>query len=86
MCKDNSLAHITDAVNEGYKSQLKANHQFGKGIAHITDQGFKSINNKLKLDDAKLFALERTCGDLKKKVGNLESLFLKVFNLSGRSI
>ena len=79
-CKDNSPAHITDAVNEAYKSQLKSNHQFGKGIAHelniietITDKGFKSINNKLALDDAKMSALEGTCGDLKKKVGTLET-------------
>ena len=43
-----------------------------------TDIGFRSINNKLTLDDGKMSALERTCGDLKKKVGTLEST---IFNL-----
>ena len=61
MYKDNSPTHIVDAVNEAYKSQLKANHQIGKGIAHeltsletITDKGLQSINTKLALDDAKI--------------------------------
>ena len=34
LCKDNSPTHVADAINEAYKSHLKANHQFGKGIAH----------------------------------------------------
>ena len=80
LCKDNSPAHIVDAVNESYKSQLKVNHQFKKGNANelqiidtINDKGFQAIKNKMVLDDAKMNALERTCGDLKKKVGTLES-------------
>ena len=50
LCKDNSHAHIADVVNEAYKSQLKVNHQLGKGIAKelhtvetITDKGFQVV-------------------------------------------
>ena len=32
ICKENSPAHVDEAVNEAYKSQLKANHQFEKGL------------------------------------------------------
>ena len=83
--KDNSPGHIADAVNEAYKSQLKAHHHLGKGLAHelssierITYKGFRSITNKFTLDDSRLSALERTSGDLKKKVGTLDSTISKL--------
>ena len=33
ICKDSSPLVIADVVNEAYKSQIKANHQMGKGIS-----------------------------------------------------
>ena len=80
ICRDNSPYHIVDAFNEAYKSQLKARHHFGKGIAHelssieeITEKGLRTITDKMTLDASKLTSLERTNDDLKKKVGTLET-------------
>ena len=80
LCKDNSPAEIADAVNEAYKSQIKANLQLGKDIEHElhsiasnTYTSFMNISKRLDTDAAKISALERTCGDLKKKVGTLDS-------------
>ena len=39
----------------------------------ITDKGFISITDKFTVDDSKLSTLDRTNGDLKKKIGTLES-------------
>ena len=85
ICKENSLAQIADAVNEAYKSQLKFHHHIGKGIVTdlssiemITDKGFRSITNKFTINDSKLSPLERTNGDLKKKIGTLESIISKL--------
>ena len=73
LCKDNSPVEIVDAVNEAYKSQIKANHQLGKRIEHKlysiasnTNTGFRNISTRMDVDAAKISALERTCGDLKK--------------------
>ena len=42
-------------------------------IESITDTCFKNIIKRLDDDSAKIIAVERTCGDLKKKVGTLDS-------------
>ena len=80
LCKNNSPAHITDAVNRAYKSQLKANHHLGKGISFkisslemIMDKKVREVKDNMTFDDSNLTALERTNGDLKRKVGTLES-------------
>ena len=85
LCKDNSLAHIVDVVNEAYKSQLKANHHLGKGISSelssmeiIMDKALMDVKDKMTLDDAKMTTLERTNGDLKRKVGTLEPTISKL--------
>ena len=56
VCKDNSHAHIVDAVNEAYKSQLKAQHHICKWIAHelssiemITNKGLNPSHISLQL-------------------------------------
>ena len=80
ICKENSPTVIVDAVNEAYKSQIKANHQMGKGIAKelnttesIIDTSFRNLIKRMDDNSAKIFSVERTCGDLKKKVGTIDS-------------
>ena len=83
ICKDKSPAVIADAVNEAYKSHLKENHQLDKGIAtelqslqSMTDTWFRSIINNMTTEALKVSNIEKSCGDLKRKVNNLYSTIL----------
>ena len=67
-------------MDEDYKSQLKASHQLGKGMAtelhslkSMTDTWFKFIINNMTTEALKVSNLEKSCGDLKRKVGTLDS-------------
>ena len=78
--KDNPPTVIADTVNKAYKLQIKENHQMVKGIAKelnsiesITYTCFRNIIKRMDDDSAKIVVVERTCGDLKKKVGTLDS-------------